>query len=189
MLTSTESSGKIYGIGAEFSSAAELYSAAEQIRAAGYKKWDVHSPFPIHGMDEAMGLPKSPLGYFVFFGGAVGLMTAIALQWFTNVFDYPLVVQGKPTDLFGTLPAFFPVIFELTILSAAFTTIFGLMLLTGLPRWNHPVFEWDRFFKFSDDGFFAVIEARDEQFDSETVSEFLESLGGRNITLIPVESH
>ncbi len=188
-MTTSETTAKIYGVGAEFDSAAELYHAAERIRDAGYKKWDVHSPFPIHGMDEAMGLSKSPLGYFVFFGGASGLLAAVALQWFTNVFDYPLVVQGKPTDLVGTLPAFFPVIFELTILFSAFTTILGLMLLTGLPRWNHPVFEWDRFVKFSDDGFFAVIEARDAQFDSDKVSEFLESLGGRNITFIPAVTH
>jgi hypothetical protein len=177
----------LYGIGAEFDSAASLHTAAEKIRDRGFKKWDVHSPFPIHGMDAAMGLGKSTLGFFVFFGGATGLTTAVLLQWFTNSFDYPLVVQGKPTDLFGTIPAFFPVIFELTILFSAFAAICTLMVMTGLPRWNHPVFEWDRFAKFSDDGFFVVIEARDGQFETEKVEDLLQSLGGKNITRIEAE--
>ncbi len=176
---------RVYAVGAEFSSAAELHVAAEKLRDAGYKRWDVHSPFPIHGMDAAMGLGKSPLGYLVFLGGFAGLFAALGLQWFTNIFDYPLVVHGKPVEFFGTLPAFFPVTFELTILFSAFTAVFGLMLFTGLPRWHHPLFDWERFAKVTDDGFFAVVEARDQQFDVDTLVELFESLGASAVDVIP----
>ena len=181
---STES-GRVYAVGAEFASAAELHAAAEKLRDAGYKRWDVHSPFPIHGMDAAMGLGKSPLGYLVFLGGFAGLITALGLQWLTNIFDYPLVVHGKPVEFFGTLPAFFPVTFELTILFAAFTAVFGLMLFAGLPRWHHPLFDWDRFAKATDDGFFAVVEARDPQFDADVLVDLFESLGAKAVDVIP----
>ncbi len=172
----------LYGIIAEFPSAAALYHAAEQIRDAGYRRWDVHSPFPIHGMDDAMGLGKSPAGYFIFCGGAAGALTALGMQWFTAIFDYPLIVHGKPTELVGTLPAFFPVLFELTILFSAFTAIGFLLIFTGLPRLHHPLFGYEPFKKFSDDGFFAVIEARDTIFDPDQVTALLETAGGTNIS-------
>lgn len=179
---SAKKPAKLHGIIAEFDSAAALYHAAEKIRDAGWKRWDVHSPFPIHGMDEAMGLGRSPIGYIVFCGGALGTLTALGLQWFTAIFDYPLIVHGKPTNLIGTLPAFFPVMFELTILFSAFTSIISLMIFTGLPRWHHPLLGHDPFKKCSDDGFFAVIEARDPQFTREAAEEILAAAGGKNIS-------
>ena len=102
---------KIYGLGAEFSSAADLLAAAEKVRDAGFKKWDVHSPFPIHGMDAAMGLGKSWLSIPVFAGGSAGFITAILLTFIPSAFLYPLIVHGKPTNLM-TVPAFFPIMFE-----------------------------------------------------------------------------
>lgn len=178
-----DTSKKLYAIGAEFDSAKSLYHAAGQIREAGFTKWDVHSPFPIHGMDKAMGLGRSVVSKFVFVGGVLGALTAFALQVYTSIIDYPLVVQGKPTNLF-TIPAFFPIIFELTVLFAALTAVVTMLLLNGLPRWHHPLFNWELFGKVTDNGFFAVIEASDPKFSEAEVKAMLEEQGGQNVTAI-----
>ncbi|MBE7495174.1 MAG: DUF3341 domain-containing protein [Verrucomicrobiaceae bacterium] len=192
---------RVHGYLAEFDSVQDLYHAAEQVRDAGYNRWDVHSPFPIHGMDAAMGNPRSKLPYLVFCGGITGTTVAFILQTVTQtnfwgslgltfveniVETYPTIVQAKPTDIW-TLPAFFPVMFELTILFSAFTTLFGLLAIIGLPRWNHPLFASKRFAKFSDDGFFVCIEARDPKFSQEGTKALLEKAGGRNIELVEDE--
>jgi hypothetical protein len=188
-----------YGYLAEFTSAKELYHAAEQVRDEGFKRWDCHSPFPIHGLDDAMGNPRSKLPWFVFFGGITGTTVAFTLQTITQtnfwgkqmgmsfleklVETYPTVVQAKPTDIW-TLPAFFPVMFELTILFSAFTTLFGLLAFMGLPRLNHPLFASKAFEKFSDDAFFVSIEARDQKFSKEGTKALLEKLGAKHIELV-----
>ena len=100
----------LYGLAAEFDSAAELFAAAKKIREAGYRKFDVYSPFPIHGMDAAMGLKPSMLGKVVFIGGLTGFLTAVGLQFIPTSIIYPLIVMGKPTN-FYTVPAFFPIMF------------------------------------------------------------------------------
>ena len=174
---------RVHGYLAEFESARAIYEAAEKVRDAGYKRWDVHSPFPIHGMDQAMGLKKSILSLFVLIGGATGTLTAFLLQYLTQVTIYPTVVQNKPSNL-NTIPAFFPVMFELTILFAAFTCLFGSLILNQLPRLNHPLFASEQFQRFSDDAFFVCIEARDPQFSKEGTKAFLEELGGTNIELV-----
>jgi hypothetical protein len=173
----------VYGIAAEFQSARDLYLAAQKIRDAGFAHWDVFSPFPIHGMDEAMGLKRSLLGKIVFLGGLTGFLTAVTLEFGPTSFLYPLIVAGKPTNLF-TVPAFFPIMFELTILISAFTAVFGMLLMNGLPRLNHALFNWDRFKKVTEDKFFVAIEFRDNQFSERPVRDFLESLGATNITTI-----
>jgi hypothetical protein len=155
----------------------------KKIRDAGFQKWDVFSPFPIHGMDEAMGMKRSFLGKIVFLGGLTGFLTAVTLQFGPSSFLYPLIVAGKPTNLF-TVPAFFPIIFELTILLSAFTAVFGMLIMNGLPRLNHALFNWDRFKKVTEDKFFVAIEARDPKFSERSVRDFLTSLGGTNITTV-----
>jgi Protein of unknown function (DUF3341) len=182
---SKDSSKELFGYVAEFGSAAELYHAAEKVRDAGFKKWDVHTPFPIHGMDHAMGLGKSWLSSVVLVGGITGTLTALFLQFFTQVVLYPTVVQNKPTSLF-TLPAFFPVTFELTILLSAFAALFGLLVFIQLPRWNHPLFESRLFKKFSDDGFLLVIESRDPRFKQDKTRAFLEEIGAGQIEAVVV---
>lgn len=174
---------EIHGIAAEFQNARELYHAAEKLRDEGFEHWDVFSPFPIHGMDEAMGMKRSILGKLVFFGGLVGFLLAVAMQFGTSSFLYPLIVAGKPTNLF-TVPAFFPIIFELTILLSAFTAVFGMLLMNGLPRFNHPLFNWERFKKVTEDKFFVAIEASDPKFSPQPLKALLESLGGTNVTVI-----
>jgi hypothetical protein len=174
---------KIYGLGAEFPSAGELLKAAEKIRDAGYKKWDVHSPFPIHGMDQAMGLGKSWLSAVVFGGGSSGLLTAIGLTFIPSFMLYPVIVHGKPHNFFTT-PAFFPIFFELTVLFSAFAAVFSIMIFNQLPKWYHPVFNWERFKRVTNDGFFLIIEAADPRFSETRTRELLESIGGQHVTLI-----
>jgi hypothetical protein len=177
---------RTHGYLAEFSDASALYHAAEKVRDAGFRFWDCHSPFPIHGMDAAMGIKKSILSLFVLIGGTCGAITALALQFGTQVGLYPTVVQAKPTNLF-TIPAYFPVTFELTVLFAAFTSLFGCLGLNKLPRLHHPLFNSDNFPRFSNDGFFMCIEARDPQFQREKTKALLAEIGGQNIELVEDE--
>lgn len=185
--TSSSNNSPIHGYVASFDSAASIYHAAEKVRDSGFKRWDVHTPYPVHGMDGAMGLGKSWLSAVVLAGGLTGALTALVLQFFTQVNLYPTVVQGKPTNL-NTIPAFFPVTFELTILLSAFAVVGGLLVFLLLPRWNHPVFNSDLFKTFSDDGFIMVIEARDPKFSREQTRELLESLGADKVELVSEDS-
>lgn len=190
---------RVHGYLAEFESAKELMHAAEQVRDAGFTKWDVHSPYPIHGMDGAMGLGRSKLPFFVFFGGLTGFCTAFVLASVTQTdigrifspfmpggIPYETVVQAKPTNVFTT-PAFFPIMFELTILFSAFTVLFGLLAMIGLPRLHHPLFESEQFARVTDDAFFLCIESRDPLFSKEDTRSLLESAGGDNVELVEEE--
>ena len=183
MQTAGNTQSQLFGMAAEVPSATALYHAAEKVRDAGYTRWDVYSPFPIHGMDQAMGLKKSWLSALVFCGGLTGLTIAALLTFYPSTIEYPLIVAGKPVNFF-TVPAFFPIMFELTVLLSAFTATFGMLALNGLPRWNHPIFNWGRFDRVSDDGFFLAIEATDPKFDEEATRAMLEGLGAKHITLV-----
>lgn len=178
---------RVYGYLAEFESASKLYKAAEKVRDAGFEKWDCHSSYPIHGLDDAMGIKRSVLPYFVFFGGLTGFFTALALAYVTQVEIYPTVVQGKPANIF-TVPAFFPIMFELTVLFSGFTVLFGLLGLMQLPRLNHPLFASKQFARVTDDGFFISIEARDPKFSAEGTKALLDDIGGSNIELVEDEN-
>lgn len=178
---------RVYGYLAEFQNASHLYKAAEKVRDAGFKKWDCYSPYPIHGLDSAMGVKRSILPYFVFVGGVTGFLTAILLAYVTQVGIYPTIVQGKPANIFTTA-AFFPVMFELTILLSGFTVFFGLLALMGLPRLNHPLFASEQFSRVTDDKFFIAIEARDLKFSAEDTKALLKEIGGSNIELVEDDS-
>jgi hypothetical protein len=179
----TPSGHKVFAMAAEYDSPAALYEAAKVVRDAGFKKWDVYSPFPIHGMDEAMGLKKSWLSAVVLAGGITGFFTAITLEFGPSWLIYPLVVHGKPFD-WRTVPAFFPIMFELTVLFAAFSAFFAWIIMNGLPRWHHPIFNWERFSRVTNDAFFLAIEARDPRFTELEAREVLERTGGQNITIV-----
>ena len=178
---------RVYGYLAEFESAAALYRAAEMVRDAGFESWDCYSPYPVHGLDGAMGMKRSILPWLVFFGGMTGTATAFSLAYVTQVMIYPTVVQAKPANIF-TIPAFIPIMFELTILFAGLTVLFGLLALIQLPRLNHPLFESHQFQRATDDGFFIAIEARDPKFSPDHTRELLAAIGGANIELI-AENH
>jgi len=182
-MTAAAARRKILGVIAEFPSATALYQAAEQVRDKGYRFWDVHSPFPIHGMNKAMGLRKSPLGYIIFCGGLTGFLAAASLEFIPSSFLYPLVVHGKPVNFF-TVPAFFPIMFELTVLFSAFTAFFGVFVMNRLPRLHHPIFDYEQFRRVTDDAFFLIIEASDPRFSETVTREFLEEIGGKDVTLL-----
>lgn len=169
---------KLYGILAEFDTATEMVDAANAIREAGYTKTDAFSPFPLHEIDEALGVRKSKLPWIVLGGGFVGLFTGLGLQYYTHVIDYPIIVAGRP---FFSLPAFFPPMFELTILLAAFSAVFGMLFLNGLPKPYHPLFNVPRFALATREKFFLVIEAEDPIFDYEQTKTFMESLNPQEV--------
>ena len=171
----------LHGLGAEFPSAAALLHAAEKIHGLGFRRWDVYSPFPVHGMDHAMGFKRSRVSLFSLLGGITGLSTAFALIYYTSAINYPLIVQGKP---YFALEPSLPIFFELTILLTAFGTVLGLLFLTLLPRLHHPVFNWDRFKKATDDGFFLVLEAADPRFQPDASRKLLAEIGGSHISEI-----
>ncbi len=177
MKKSTEEN-KMYGVLAEFRNPKELIDAAKKINQNGFRKYDTFSPFPIHGIDKAMNLPKSKLGWIVGIHGLIGLVGAFAMIYYMMVVDYPLNISGKPLM---NIPAWIPVIFELTILLSAFGAVFGMFFLNGLPRFNHPLFNSENFKKATDDGFFVCIEAEDPQFDADKVQTLLKDAGGTNI--------
>jgi hypothetical protein len=159
---------------AEFENVNSVLSAAEAVRDAGYYRWDVHSPFPIHGIDEAIGIRPTILPWLVLCGGLFGLAGGLAMQWFTNAHDYKFIISGKP---FFSLPAFIPVIFEMAVLCSALTAIFGMLLLNRLPMLYNPLFRSDRFRRVTADRFFVVIDATDPQFDEARTADLLRSLG------------
>ena len=175
---------KPYGLIAEFETPAQIVKAAERVRDEGYKWWDCCTPFPVHGLDKAMGIRQTILPIIVFFMGLSGTCTASLLQAFTNASDwsfwavvwvtgYPYLISGKP--LLST-PAFIPVMFELTILFSALTTVGLMFAFNGLPQLYHPLFRSKRFRRASDDRFFVVIEARDPRYFRSRTAEFLKSL-------------
>jgi hypothetical protein len=174
-------STKPVGLLAEYATAADIMHAAIAVRDAGYRQWDVHTPFPIHGMDDAMGLGKSPVGYFTFAGGITGFFSGMLMIWFMNKYDYPLVVGGKP--LFSALAAF-PVSYELTILLGAFGTIGGMFLLNRLPSLYSPLFNVERFKKVTDDRFFVFIGATDPKFSPEATRALLQQAGAAAIEVV-----
>lgn len=170
---------------AEFETPGKVMHAAETVRDAGFKRWDVHTPFPVHGMDKAMGLGDSHLGWIVLACGLTGCAAAFALIGWTNGVDYPLIIGGKPGFSF---PSMVPVMFELTILLSAFGTVLGMFGLNQLPRHHHPVFYSSRFERVSDDRFFISVDAGDEKFDLEETRALLESLHPTHLELIQEES-
>ncbi|MEW6337972.1 MAG: DUF3341 domain-containing protein [Acidobacteriota bacterium] len=169
---------KLYGLLAEFDSVGKLLAAAERVREAGFTRFDAHSPIPVHGLDEAMGIRPSRLPLLVLGGGASGLGAGLLLQWWTNAVDYPFMISGKP--LFG-LPAAIPVTFELTILLSALGVVGGLVVANGWPQFHHPLFASERFRRATTDRFFVSVEAADPRFELETVRGLLESAGASHV--------
>jgi hypothetical protein len=169
---------KIYGLMAEFDTPTQLVEAAAKVRDAGYTKTDAFSPFPIHEMDEALGIKRSILPWIVFGGGVAGLFAGMGLQYFVHVLDYPILVGGRP---FFSLPAFIPAAYEMTILLAAFGAVFGMIALNGLPQPYHPVFNVERFALATREKFFLLIESKDDKYDYEDTRKFMQSLNPQEV--------
>jgi hypothetical protein len=169
---------------AEFDSAHDVLHAAEKVRDAGYARWDAHTPFPVHGMDRAMGLKDSKVGWIVIVFALTGLTGAFSMMHWMNGVDYPTIVGDKPPGAPGTLPSMVPIMFELTILLSAFGALLGMLHLNRLPRHHHPVFESERFRMASDDRFFISIEADDPKFDLDMTRALLEGVHARHVEVI-----
>jgi hypothetical protein len=172
-------SPKPWGLLAEFESVDALLGALEKVRDAGFRRFDAFAPFPIHGLDESMGIRMSRLPWLVAAGGATGAAAGLLLQWWTNAFDYPLVISAKP--LFG-VPAAIPITFELTVLFSAIGAFIGLMAANRLPQLYHPVFLSQRFRqRATTDSFYIAIEAVDPKYQPIETRAFLEGLGARHV--------
>src|SRR5436309_15845074 len=176
-----KSNAKAYGMIAEFRTAAAVLHAAEKVRDAGFRKWDVFTPFPVHGMDRAMGLRNSKVGWFAFLGGVSGYATGMLMIWFMNAVDYPLVVGGKP--MFSPYSAF-PPSYELTILFGAFGSLFGMLFLNRLPRLHHPLLKHRRFALATHDRFFIVIETADPKYSEAETRKLLEAAGSPRVEMV-----
>ena len=165
---------KIFGITALFKDPDSILSAAKKTSSAGYTKWDVNSPYPIHGMDKAMKIKPSMLGIVTLICGLSGTTLALFFMWWTMSSDYPMVIGGKP---FFALPAFIPVTFEVTVILATVSTVIAMFaFFFGLPKNSHPLHDTDYIKKVSRDHFGIVIEAEDPKFNESSVKEFLNSL-------------
>jgi hypothetical protein len=172
---------RVWGLLAEFASPQDLVRAAERIRDAGYTKWDAHTPFPVHGLDGAMGIRSTRLPYLVLAAGIVGATSGLLMQWWMNAVDYPIIISGKP---FNSLPADIPVTFELTVLLAALTAFVGMLAANALPRFHHPLFASGSFRRVTTDAFFLAIEADDPRFDLEATGQQLTSLNATRVSTI-----
>ena len=177
-MSQTTVTPKLFGVMAEFSSASDLLHAAKEIRGKGFTRIEAYSPFPIHGLDNALGHPGSKVPWIVLAGGLTGAGGGMLLQWWTSAVEYPIRIAGKP---FFSIPAFVPVTFELGVLFAAFAAILGMLALNRLPKPYDPVFRHSRFDRVTDDCFFLSIEATDPLFDRAGAQEALAKAGGTHI--------
>ncbi|PHQ81307.1 MAG: hypothetical protein COB69_04415 [Phycisphaera sp.] len=180
----TESGAKVFGLLAEFANPYTLTEGAKKVRDAGYKKWDTHSPFAVHEMEESMGIEGkaiAPMMMVIGLAAVFGASGGYFMQWIIN-YDYSIVVQGKPT--YQAWEPFIPITFEMGILCTAFASLLGMLAFNGLPRHHHPLFSSDEFLRVSDDAFFLSIEAADAKFDPDETRKLLTEAGATNIELI-----
>ncbi len=177
-----ETNPGLYGLVAEFETPTALVQAARSAREAGYVKMDAYSPFPIEGLSEALGFRRTKMPMLILIGGIVGALSGFALQYYCAVISYPINVAGRPLN---SWPSWIPVTFELTILIASLTAVFGLLALCGLPMPYHPLFHVPRFALATRERFFLCIEAVDPRFDRTATKEFLDGLGAREVSEVP----
>ena len=165
---------KEWGLLAEFENPGTIYRACEKVRDKGFQDWDAHTPFPVHGLDDAMGLKRSKLPYVVLVMGLSGACLAMLLQYWVSAVEYKMVLSAKP---FFSWQAFIPITFELGVLFGALGSVFGMLGFNQLPKYHHPLFQSVRFERVTDDRFFISIESKDPAYDSEGTATFLESIG------------
>ncbi len=170
-----------FGLLAEFSTPEDLMYACAKVRDEGFDRWDAHTPFPVHGLDRAMGLRRSLVSLFVLVMGLSGAALGMLMQWWMSAVSYPLVISGKP--LFSW-PAFVPIMFECGVLGGAGGAVLGFLIMSRLPRHHHALFNSERFTQVTDDAFFISIEADDPRFDADETPRFLQQLGARHVEAV-----
>ena len=173
--------GKLYGLLAEFDTPAALFHACERVRDAGFTNWDAHTPFPVHGLDKAMGLRRSPLPFIVLGAALSFAVGGFLLQYWVHSMEYPLIISGKP---YFTWQAYVPVTFELGVLGGALGAVGGMFALNRLSMHNHPLFTSDRFERASDDRFFISVQASDPRFAEQWLSNQLKDAGALSVERI-----
>ena len=185
---------KLFGLIGEFDNVDDIIGAANAVREAGYQKIDAHTPFPVHGIDDALGIKPTILPWIVLFMGLTGMTTGLLLTTYTmadwlplpgfvpeNFEGYTYLISGKPMN---SLAAFIPVIFELTIMFSAYTAVFAMFLLNKLPLLYNPLFKSPLMDRATDDRFVLVIEAGDANFDAERTEAFLKEQGALETDLV-----
>jgi len=177
-MSAAVSTSQPYALLAEFETTADILHAAEKVRDAGYRQWEVFTPFAVHGMDKAMGVKSSKVGWFSFIGGVIGYTSGMLMIWYMNAYDYRIPVGGKP--MFSPFAAF-PPSYELTILLGSFGALFGMLFLNRLPRLHHPLLKHRRFALASHDRFFIVIETADPKYSETETRKLLEAAGSKRI--------
>lgn len=174
---------KTWGVMAEFETVDGVLHAAAEVRKAGFTRWDCYTPFPVHGLDDAMGVRPTRLPWIVLAMGALGIGAAQLMQHWMNGVDYPFIISGKPLI---SWPSSIPVTFEMMVLFAAFTAFFAMWIANDLPRWFHPLHHKPRFARVTNDRFFVAIEASDPQFDERRTADFLRGIGGGAVETVPM---
>jgi hypothetical protein len=171
----------LYGAVGTFDDEDQLLEAIEHIRRKGYSKLEAYTPFPIHGIDEALGSKPSKLGWFVLCCGLTGVTAAATFIWWAGAIDYPIMVGGKPLFAFTFS---IPIMFELMILFSAFGSLYGMLGINRLPQFYHSIFNYTEADRISDAGFVLAIEASDPQFDAEECVKVLESAGAASAEVV-----
>ncbi len=173
----------LYGIMAEFDNPSDLVAAARRTYEKGYRRINGYSPYPIEELSEAIGFTSNSLPLIVLIGGILGGLGGFFMQYWMEVIDYPLNVGGKP---YNSWPAFIPITFETTVLCAAFAAVLGMLALNKLPQPYHPVFNAPNFALATRDRFFLVIEANDPLFKHDEATQFMNTLGAREVIDVEV---
>jgi len=173
----------LYGIMGEFNNPSDLVAAARRTYEAGYRRINGYSPYPIEELSEAIGFTRTSLPLIVLIGGILGGLGGFFMQYWMEVIDYPLNVGGKP---YNSWPAFIPITFESTVLVAAFAAVLGMLVLNKLPQPYHPVFNAPNFALATRDRFFLVIEANDPRFSHDETTQFLNSVGAKNVSDVEI---
>jgi hypothetical protein len=172
----------VHGVMAEFESAEQILAATRRAREAGYRDMDAYTPYPVEGLADELGLPRTRVPFVVLMAGLTGAAVGFFMQWWTMAVDYPFNIGGRPPN---SWPVFIPITFEVMVLVAAFAALLGMLFLNGLPRPHHPVFNVPQFVRASQDRFFLCIEATDARFDREQTRQFLMGLNPTEVMEVP----
>ena len=180
-MAATHADPKLYGMLAEFEDPAAVVEAIHRTQEEGYAEFETYSPYPVEEFADAQHAHTSWLPWIVFAGGIMGAFLGWLLQYYTSTEVYPMNIGGRPDN---SWPSFIVVMFECTILLGAFSAVFGMLALNGLPAPYHPLFNVESFKRASQDRYFLCIEAKDPRFDAERTRQFLESLGPNEVNAV-----